>query len=96
MHSEITYFLWIWYQYGLKSCFHEEFEMVIAKIVVGVGIIFVCSYINLPLYALITQMGSRMEKSILAEQTSKALKKRHMAVKKKKGARANISYFVLM
>ncbi|XP_059294993.1 MLO-like protein 9 isoform X2 [Lycium ferocissimum] len=55
MHSEITYFLWIWYQYGLKSCFHEEFEMVIAKIVVGVGIIFVCSYINLPLYALITQ-----------------------------------------
>ncbi|KAK4368230.1 hypothetical protein RND71_012022 [Anisodus tanguticus] len=88
---QITYFLWIWYEYGLKSCFHEAFELVIAKIVVGVGVLFVCSYITLPLYALITQMGSNMKKSIFDEQTSKALKKWHMAVKKRKGARGNRS-----
>lgn len=33
------------------------------------------------------QMGSRMKKSIFDEQTSKALKKWHMAVKKKQGVR---------
>lgn len=33
------------------------------------------------------QMGSRMKKSIFDEQTSKALKKWHMAVKKKQGVK---------
>ncbi|XP_015063323.1 MLO-like protein 8 [Solanum pennellii] len=88
---QITYFLWIWYEYGLKSCFHDAFELVITKIVIGVGVLFVCSYITLPLYALITQMGSHMKKSIFDEQTSKALKKWHMAVKKRTGARGDRS-----
>ncbi|KAH9710497.1 MLO-like protein 8 [Citrus sinensis] len=49
-----------------------------------VGVLFLCSYITLPLYALVTQMGSQMKKSIFDEQTSKALKRWHMAVKKRK------------
>ncbi|XP_033515979.1 MLO-like protein 8 [Nicotiana tomentosiformis] len=88
---QITYFLWIWYEYGLKSCFHDKFGFVIAKIALGVGVLFLCSYITLPLYALITQMGSNMKKSIFDEQTSKALKKWHMAVKKKAGAKGDKS-----
>ncbi|PHT54927.1 MLO-like protein 8 [Capsicum baccatum] len=88
---QITYFLWIWYEYGLKSCFHDKFGFVIAKIALGVGVLFLCSYITLPLYALITQMGSNMKKSIFDEQTSKALKKWHMAVKKKQGAKGDKS-----
>ncbi|XP_010314898.1 MLO-like protein 9 [Solanum lycopersicum] len=88
---QITYFLWIWYEYGLKSCFHDKFGFVIAKIALGVGVLFLCSYITLPLYALITQMGSNMKKSIFDEQTSKALKKWHMAVKKKQVAKGDKS-----
>ncbi|KAL9356785.1 hypothetical protein Peur_050038 [Populus x canadensis] len=82
---QITYFLWIWYSFGLKSCFHDNFDIVIAKVALGVGALFLCSYITLPLYALVTQMGSRMKKSVFDEQTSKALKKWHMAVKKRHG-----------
>ncbi|PON63166.1 Mlo-related protein [Trema orientale] len=82
---QITYFLWIWYSFGLKSCFHANFKLAIAKVAVGVGVLCLCSYITLPLYALVTQMGSGMKKSIFDEQTSKALKKWHMAVKKKQG-----------
>ncbi|KAJ8550162.1 hypothetical protein K7X08_033869 [Anisodus acutangulus] len=88
---QITYFLWIWYEYGLKSCFHDKFGFVIVKIALGVGVLFLCSYITLPLYALITQMGSNMKKSIFDEQTSKALKKWHMAVKKKQGTKGDKS-----
>ncbi|KAK9285455.1 hypothetical protein L1049_024648 [Liquidambar formosana] len=88
---QITYFLWIWYSFGLRSCFHNNFKLVIAKVALGVGVIILCSYITLPLYALITQMGSHMKKSIFDEQTSKALKKWHMAVKKKQGGRAGRS-----
>lgn len=88
---QITYFLWIWYSFGLKSCFHNNFELVIIKIALGVGVLFLCSYITLPLYALITQMGSNMKRSVFDEQTSKALKKWHMAVKKRHGGKAGRS-----
>ncbi|ONH97361.1 hypothetical protein PRUPE_7G185400 [Prunus persica] len=82
---QIIYFFWIWYSFGLKSCFHANFKLAIAKVFLGVGVLCLCSYITLPLYALVTQMGSHMKKSIFDEQTSKALKKWHMAVKKKHG-----------
>ncbi|KDP43787.1 hypothetical protein JCGZ_22414 [Jatropha curcas] len=80
---QITYFLWIWYEFGINSCFHANFKLAIVKVALGVGVLFLCSYITLPLYALVTQMGSHMKKSIFDEQTSKALKKWHMAAKKK-------------
>uniref|UniRef100_A0A0A0KH24 MLO-like protein n=1 Tax=Cucumis sativus TaxID=3659 RepID=A0A0A0KH24_CUCSA len=82
---QITYFFWIWYSFGLKSCFHTDFKLAIIKVGLGVGVLCLCSYITLPLYALVTQMGTRMKKSIFDEQTSKALKKWHMAVKKRHG-----------
>ncbi|CAI9097140.1 OLC1v1033487C1 [Oldenlandia corymbosa var. corymbosa] len=85
---QVTYFLWIWYEFGLRSCFHDNFELVIAKLALGVGVLVLCSYITLPLYALIAQMGSHMKKTIFDEQTSKALKKWHMAVKKKHGGKS--------
>ncbi|KAJ6391271.1 hypothetical protein OIU77_025290 [Salix suchowensis] len=71
------------YSFGLKSCFHDNFDLVIAKVALGVGALILCSYITLPLYALVTQMGSRMKKSVFDEQTSKALKRWHMLVKKR-------------
>ncbi|KAG9135760.1 hypothetical protein Leryth_002481 [Lithospermum erythrorhizon] len=80
---QITYFFWIWYEFGLNSCFHDDIKLLIAKISLGFGVLVLCSYITLPLYALIVQMGSTMKKSIFDEQTSKALKKWHMNVKKK-------------
>ncbi|KAK1554393.1 hypothetical protein Q3G72_011509 [Acer saccharum] len=71
---EITYFLWIWYEYGLRSCFHDDFVLTITRVILGVGVQFLCSYITLPLYALVTQMGSTMKRSIFDDQTSKALR----------------------
>uniref|UniRef100_A0A0D9XLZ9 MLO-like protein n=1 Tax=Leersia perrieri TaxID=77586 RepID=A0A0D9XLZ9_9ORYZ len=81
---EITYFFWIWYEFGLRSCFHDNFELIIARVCLGVFVQFMCSYITLPLYALVSQMGSQMKRTIFDEQTAKALKKWHKAVVKKK------------
>ncbi|XP_051194113.1 MLO-like protein 9 [Lolium perenne] len=81
---EITYFFWIWYEFGLRSCFHENFEFIIARVCLGAVVQFVCSYITLPLHALVSQMGSQMKRTIFDEQTAKALKKWHKAVVKKK------------
>ncbi|GMH06615.1 hypothetical protein Nepgr_008455 [Nepenthes gracilis] len=79
---QITYFLWIWYEFGLKSCFHDRFVFVLIKLALGVSALCLCSYITLPLYALVTQMGSHMKKSVFDEQTTRALKKWHKTVKK--------------
>ncbi|KAK9109533.1 hypothetical protein Sjap_017593 [Stephania japonica] len=71
------------YEFKLKSCFHENLKLVIIRVVLGVAALVLCSYITLPLYALVTQMGSTMKKSIFDEQTSKALRKWRQAARKK-------------
>ncbi|XP_030498064.1 MLO-like protein 9 [Cannabis sativa] len=81
---EITYFFWIWYEFGLRSCFHDDFNLIILRVALGVVVQFVSAYVTLPLYALVTQMGSTMKRSIFDEQTSKALKQWHKKAVKKK------------
>jgi len=49
--------------------------LTIMKVVVGVALQVLCSYITFPLYALVTQMGSHMKKTIFEEQTAKAVMK---------------------
>ncbi|KAG8377240.1 hypothetical protein BUALT_Bualt08G0007700 [Buddleja alternifolia] len=76
------------YEFGLFSCFHSNFVLAVVRVGIGIGVQVLCSYITLPLYALVTQMGSHMKKSIFDEQTSKALMKWHNKVKKKPGGPA--------
>ncbi|KAL7085698.1 hypothetical protein ACP275_14G294800 [Erythranthe tilingii] len=80
---EITYFIWITYEFGLYSCFHSFFLLAVIRICIGIGVQFLCSYITLPLYALVTQMGSHMKAAIFDEQTSRALMNWHKKAKKK-------------
>ncbi|XP_028776730.1 MLO-like protein 10 [Neltuma alba] len=49
---QITYFLWIWYSFGLKNCFHMDYKLAIVKVALGTAVLCLCSYITLPLYAL--------------------------------------------
>ncbi|XP_028549290.1 MLO-like protein 9 isoform X3 [Dendrobium catenatum] len=85
---QLTYFFWIWFDYGLRSCFHQNFRLIITRVVLGVIVQFMCCYVTLPLYALVSQMGSHMKRSIFDEQTNQALKRWHQAVRKrhKKGS----------
>nr|CAB3465640.1 unnamed protein product [Digitaria exilis] len=80
---QIIYFLWILYEYGMDSCFNDSKRFVFARLCLGVVVQFLCSYVTLPLYALVSQMGSTMKQSIFDEQTSKALKNWRAGVKKK-------------
>ncbi|KAK2988206.1 hypothetical protein RJ640_020688, partial [Escallonia rubra] len=84
---EITYFIWIMYEFGLKSCFNDNLTLALIRCGLGVGAQILCSYITLPLYALVTQMGSTMKRSIFDEQTNKALMNwQRNALKKKTDA----------
>uniref|UniRef100_M1AEC7 MLO1 n=2 Tax=Solanum tuberosum TaxID=4113 RepID=M1AEC7_SOLTU len=48
----------------------------------GVLIQILCSYVTLPLYALVTQMGSTMKPTIFNERVATALRKWHHSAKK--------------
>ncbi|MED6179646.1 MLO-like protein 5 [Stylosanthes scabra] len=80
---ELTYFWWTWYEFGWASCFYEDEILMISRVALGIGAQIITSYVTLPLYALVTQMGSTMKKSIFDQQTSKALKKWHQNALKK-------------
>ncbi|XP_037426544.1 MLO protein homolog 1 isoform X1 [Triticum dicoccoides] len=72
---------------GLKKCYHQKMGVSIAKVVLGVAAQIMCSYITFPLYALVTQMGSHMKRSVFNEQTAKALTNWRKVAKEKKKAR---------
>ncbi|XP_059068874.1 MLO-like protein 2 [Cryptomeria japonica] len=58
---QMAFFFWTWYKYGLKSCFHKRDQDIVVRISLGIGVQMLCSYVTLPLYALITQLGANME-----------------------------------
>ncbi|KAI4382332.1 hypothetical protein MLD38_008309 [Melastoma candidum] len=87
---QLAFFAWTWYEFGLKSCFHDRTEDIIIRISMGVLIQILCSYVTLPLYALVTQMGSTMKPTIFNERVATALRNWHQSarkhIKKNKGS----------
>lgn len=79
---QLAFFAWTWYEFGLKSCFHDKLEDVVLRITMGVVIELLCSYVTLPLYALVTQMGSTMKPTIFNDRVANAIRKWHHAAKK--------------
>ncbi|XP_062216905.1 MLO protein homolog 1-like [Phragmites australis] len=72
---QMAHFVWALLTPGLKECYHENLALSIMKVVVGLALQVLCSYITFPLYALVAQMGSHMKKTIFQEQTAKAVMK---------------------
>ncbi|PON46313.1 Mlo-related protein [Parasponia andersonii] len=65
----------IWSLWGLKqtSCFMENNLMIITRLASGVIVQFWCSYSTVPLNIIITQMGSRFKKALVAESVRESL-----------------------
>ncbi|XP_043699781.1 MLO-like protein 3 [Telopea speciosissima] len=80
---ELAFSLWATWQFGLKTCFNENIEVVIGRVLSALIVHIICSYITLPIYALVTQMGSQYKSAILEEQTISSLQQWYGRVKKK-------------
>lgn len=80
---QLAFFAWSTYAFGIKSCFHQRTEDIVIRISMGVIIQFLCSYVTLPLYALVTQMGSTMKRTVFNEEVVGALKSWHNKAKKR-------------
>ncbi|KAL0384685.1 UNVERIFIED_CONTAM: MLO-like protein 13 [Sesamum radiatum] len=71
---EIAFFFWIWATYGFRSCIMDGLHFIIPRLVIGVIVQVLCSYSTLPLYALVTQMGSMFKQTVFDEFTQELLR----------------------
>ncbi|XP_038892538.1 MLO-like protein 6 [Benincasa hispida] len=79
---QIAFFAWTTYAFKWRACFHQRIEDIVIRLSMGVIIQVLCSYVTLPLYALVTQMGSNMRPTIFNDRVATALKNWHHSAKK--------------
>ncbi|KAG4182881.1 hypothetical protein ERO13_A09G073900v2 [Gossypium hirsutum] len=72
---QLAFFTWTWYKFGFRSCFHRKTEDIVIRLAMGVLVQVLCGYVTLPLYALVTQMGTSMKKVIFPEKVVEGLKR---------------------
>ncbi|KAK1277001.1 MLO-like protein 6 [Acorus gramineus] len=78
---QLAFITWTWYKFGIQSCYYKEPKETIICTLLGVLVQFLCGYVTLPLYALVSQMGSTMKETVFTESISKALKNWHSIAK---------------
>ncbi|KAL5130921.1 MLO-like protein 12 [Glycine soja] len=88
---QLAFFTWTWYEFGPRSCFNRKREDIGIRIVMGVAVQLFCGYVTLPLYALVTQMGSSMRREIFTEKVSRGLKNWHKRAKQSLSKKNSIS-----
>ncbi|KAI3466125.1 hypothetical protein Pfo_022788 [Paulownia fortunei] len=65
---ELASFFWFWWQFGYNSCFIRNHFLVYLRLIVGFAGQFLCSYSTLPLYALVTQMGTNYKAALIPKR----------------------------
>ncbi|XP_022976469.1 MLO-like protein 11 isoform X2 [Cucurbita maxima] len=65
---ELASFFWFWWQFGYNSCFISNHLLVYARLILGFAGQFLCSYSTLPLYALVTQMGTNYKAALIPQR----------------------------
>ncbi|XP_078427463.1 MLO-like protein 2 [Wolffia australiana] len=80
---QLAFFIYSLYEFGWNSCFAHYTADTAIRISVGVVVQVLCSYVTLPLYALVTQMGSTLKPSIFNDRVALALKQWHRTAKKR-------------
>ncbi|KAI9154435.1 hypothetical protein LWI28_026271 [Acer negundo] len=81
---ELAFFIWVSVQFGVDSCYHEHRAITLTRVVLAIVVQVLCSYITLPLYALVTQMGSQFKSKILEEKMCKIIKQWHAQVRERR------------
>ncbi|XP_023633332.1 MLO-like protein 6, partial [Capsella rubella] len=79
---QLAFFVWSTYEFGLKNCFYESSVDVIIRISIRLIVQILCSYVTLPLYALVNQVGSKMKPTVFNERVATTLKSWHHTAKK--------------
>ncbi|XP_022941961.1 MLO-like protein 4 isoform X1 [Cucurbita moschata] len=70
---EMATFIWSLWGFKERSCFMKNDFMIITRLTSGVLVQFWCSYSTVPLNVIVTQMGSKCKKALVAESVRESL-----------------------
>ncbi|KZV22714.1 MLO-like protein 4-like [Dorcoceras hygrometricum] len=70
---EMATFMWTLWGFKERSCFTKNHAMIIIRLVTGVLVQFWCGCCTVPLNVIITTMGSRFNKALIAESVRMSL-----------------------
>ncbi|KAK7272521.1 hypothetical protein RJT34_29171 [Clitoria ternatea] len=65
---ELASFFWFWWQFGYHSCYISNHLLLYLRLILGFAGQFLCSYSTLPLYALVTQMGTNYKAALIPQR----------------------------
>jgi hypothetical protein len=81
---EFSTFVWHVWQFGYRTCLLESNKaFVFGRLVIGLFVLLFTSYSTLPLYALVTQMGSSYKKAIVSKNVERVLLQWHKDAKQR-------------
>ncbi|CAM6087615.1 unnamed protein product [Calypogeia fissa] len=70
---ELAIFFWLVTTFGWKSCILGNHVLLIVRVVVGIATQLLCSYSTLPIYALVTQMGTTLKQTVFTKDVFEGL-----------------------
>nr|XP_043629505.1 MLO-like protein 4 [Erigeron canadensis] len=70
---EMATFVWSVWGFKQRSCFMKNHTMIVIRLTCGVLVQFWCSYSTVPLNVIVTLMGSRVKKALIAESVRDSL-----------------------
>ncbi|XP_039834335.1 MLO-like protein 1 [Panicum virgatum] len=82
---EIAFFFWLLAAYGYKSCIMGRHAHAIARLVLSVASRILCGYSTLPLYVIVSHMGSSFNKAIFDDNVSEDLVNWAQSARRRKG-----------
>lgn len=71
---EFAYFFWTLAMFGAHSCIMDRLGYSISRIVICVVVQVLCSYSTLPLYAIVSHMGSSFKSAVFADDVAEHLR----------------------
>ncbi|KAK9670630.1 hypothetical protein RND81_13G214100 [Saponaria officinalis] len=86
---EMAMFIWSLWEISGTSCFMKNPSYMVIRLTFGVMSQVWCSYITFPLYVIITQMGSKFKRTVVAEGVRKSLHGWQKRVNAKRKGSAN-------
>ncbi|XP_038876598.1 MLO-like protein 4 isoform X2 [Benincasa hispida] len=88
---EMATFIWSLWEIKEPSCFMDNETYVGIRLAFGVITQFWCSFITFPLYVIVTQMGSKVKKSLVSENVRNSLHQWKRRVKARPGASSSVT-----
>ncbi|XP_059434524.1 MLO-like protein 4 [Corylus avellana] len=87
---EMATFIWSMWGFKKRSCFVKNHWMIAIRLASGILVQFWCSYSTVPLNVIVTQMGSRCKKALVAESVRESLHSWCKRVKEKSRIRDSV------